>query len=336
MRITVQDDRENITDGSELTGKLKKIITEVCKKCLLKEAFKYKADVGILFTDNKGIRELNRKHRNIDKPTDVLSFPMQDIKKGVMASVPHEYDYTGGNILLGDVVVSIDKIREQAAKYGHSIERETAFLISHGVYHLLGYDHSTEDEEAEMAEKQEEVLAAMGLGRITSGEAGTDPQTDVTVKSGEKAGNIIDESTIHTLVVKAAAAKEYAYAPCSGFKVGAAILDENGRIHTGGNVENVSLGCTCCAERAAIYKAVSEGAVRIMAVAVASDSEDYIYPCGICRQVILEFACKGTQIICSRKNGRYRIFKASALMPHAFDGSSGLPSKKSKKDRTVK
>jgi cytidine deaminase len=120
------------------------------------------------------------------------------------------------------------------------------------------------------------------------------------------------------LVKAACEVKENAYAPYSKFRVGAAVLTDDGSLYTGVNIENISYGATVCAERTAIFKAVSEGKGKVCAIAIASDSEDYIFPCGICRQVIFEFGDRFTKIICSRKNGEYRIFTAEELLPHAF------------------
>jgi len=120
------------------------------------------------------------------------------------------------------------------------------------------------------------------------------------------------------LVNAAVLAKRNAYAPYSGFKVGAAVLTSGGKVFTGVNIENASYGAACCAERTAIYKAVAEGETGIKAIAVASDKDELIYPCGICRQVISEFADDNTVIICSRNDGTYKVYKASELLPNAF------------------
>lgn len=112
--------------------------------------------------------------------------------------------------------------------------------------------------------------------------------------------------------------KERAYAPYSDFRVGAALVTDKGNLYTGVNIENSSYGATNCAERTAIFKAVSEGENKIRKIAIASDSEDFIYPCGICRQVITEFADQDIEIICGRKNGDYKVFTLDELLPYAF------------------
>lgn len=113
-------------------------------------------------------------------------------------------------------------------------------------------------------------------------------------------------------------AKERAYAPYSRYKVGAAVMTDRGNIYAGVNVENASFGAANCAERTAVFKAVSEGERKIVAVAVAGDDEDIPYPCGICRQVIAEFGDQDTKIICGSGSGSLEIHTLGELLPHAF------------------
>ena len=120
------------------------------------------------------------------------------------------------------------------------------------------------------------------------------------------------------LVEIAIKTKTYAYAPYSGFKVGAAVLTKNGNTYTGTNIENVSYGATNCAERTAIFKAISEGERKIDSIAIVSDKEDFIFPCGICRQVIAEFSDETTRIICSNIKGDLKIFSVEELIPNVF------------------
>ncbi len=112
-------------------------------------------------------------------------------------------------------------------------------------------------------------------------------------------------------------AKEFAYAPYSNFKVGAAVLTSDGMVFLGNNIENSSYGATICAERVAVFKAVSEAKTNIVKIAIASDTEDFTYPCGICRQVINEFMPDG-EIIIGNKND-VKVYKVSELLPHAFE-----------------
>ncbi len=119
-----------------------------------------------------------------------------------------------------------------------------------------------------------------------------------------------------TLVEEALKAKEKAYAPYSGLRVGAALLGENGKIFTGVNVENVSFGATCCAERTAVFSAVTEGVKDFLAIAVASDLDTVIFPCGICRQVMVEF--KIPKVLVSDNKGNYKLYTLEELQPYSF------------------
>lgn len=120
------------------------------------------------------------------------------------------------------------------------------------------------------------------------------------------------------LVLKALKAREKAYVPYSNFKVGAAVLTEDGSIYEGCNIENASYGATNCAERTAIFKAVSEGHSKIKAVAVVGDTSTNTYPCGICRQVIAEFAESDIPVILAKNEEEYLVKTLEELLPGAF------------------
>lgn len=120
--------------------------------------------VGLVITDDEGIRELNQRHRGIDAPTDVLSFPLQEYEspEKLKAQFPQP---PGEPLPLGDIVISYPRAVEQAREYGHSLDRELAFLLVHGAMHLLGYDHEDPAQAEQMRREQEEVLQRMELGR---------------------------------------------------------------------------------------------------------------------------------------------------------------------------
>lgn len=120
------------------------------------------------------------------------------------------------------------------------------------------------------------------------------------------------------LLEKAYEGRKKAYAPYSNFKVGAAVLMENGKIYTGCNIENASYGATNCAERTAIFKAISEGNRKICAIAIVGADDEYTYPCGICRQVIAEFADENTEIILGKKSLEYIVKTLAEILPGAF------------------
>ncbi len=129
----------------------------------------YEAEVNLLLTQNEMIQEMNREFRKIDRPTDVLSFPMAEYKSpGDFASLEDQqdcFDPESGELLLGDIVISKDKVLEQAEEFGHSVKREYAFLIAHSMLHLFGYDHIDDDERAVMEEKQREILDQLKIWR---------------------------------------------------------------------------------------------------------------------------------------------------------------------------
>ncbi len=130
----------------------------------------YDVEVNVLLTDNEQIQIINRENRDIDRPTDVLSFPMIDFSKpeDFSAVEEHPEDYFNsdtGELNLGDIVISMDKVYEQAKEYGHSKERELAFLTAHSMLHLSGYDHMEEEERLIMEQKQEEILQQTGYTR---------------------------------------------------------------------------------------------------------------------------------------------------------------------------
>ncbi len=150
--------------AEELSQELKALLTSCCEETLRMEEFPYDAEVSLSITDNHGIRILNHEQRGIDKETDVLSFPMLEVEDGVL--IIDDSDLQGDCVFLGDIVISLEKAQAQAEEYGHSLEREMGFLAVHSMLHLLGYDHELgPQEEAEMFQKQEDVLRTMNLER---------------------------------------------------------------------------------------------------------------------------------------------------------------------------
>jgi cytidine deaminase len=121
-----------------------------------------------------------------------------------------------------------------------------------------------------------------------------------------------------TLVLTAAKARAQAYVPYSHFHVGAALLDGDGRLYTGCNVENASYGATCCAERTAVFKAISEGSKQISRIAVVGDQAEPCLPCGICRQVLAEFATPDFELLAGTPAGHFERYGLDDLLPHAF------------------
>ncbi|HHV10770.1 MAG TPA: rRNA maturation RNase YbeY [Clostridiales bacterium] len=158
----------------EAAGKLEfdyeTLVKRVIEECMDYEDCPYEAEVSVLFTDDVEIREINKEHRGIDSPTDVLSFPnnefeipgdFSELEEHMAASFHPET----GELILGDIVISVDRAKQQAEEYGHSLEREIAFLTAHSMFHLFGYDHMEEAEGIVMEEKQSKVLDKLQILR---------------------------------------------------------------------------------------------------------------------------------------------------------------------------
>ena len=144
----------------DFTKELADAVISIADAALAFEGFE-KADADITIVDKETIRKMNLEFRRTDRVTDVLSFPMNDF----MEEEPLEIDPESGRILLGDIVICLQKAEEQAEEYGHSLLREICFLTVHGMLHLLGYDHMKEQEEADMFSRQEEILRKAGIPR---------------------------------------------------------------------------------------------------------------------------------------------------------------------------
>ncbi len=143
----------------KVTLKLKSLVKSACRATLKNEGVLKPAEVSVTFVDDEEIRLINAEHRDIDRATDVLSFPLGS--DGV-----YDYNPENGNIMLGDVVLSLERAVSQAKEYGHSFEREAAYLTVHSMLHLLGYDHVNNEEEKNiMREREEQVMALLGLRR---------------------------------------------------------------------------------------------------------------------------------------------------------------------------
>lgn len=146
------------------------IIKEIVEEVLDYENCPYEAEVNVVLTEDPEIREVNREFREIDAATDVLSFPMIEFSissdfSHVEESAEDYFNPETGELLLGDIMISVDKVEEQAEKYGHTQTRELAFLVAHSMLHLCGYDHMEEEERLVMEKKQNEILERRGYIR---------------------------------------------------------------------------------------------------------------------------------------------------------------------------
>lgn len=160
---------ENETNGT-FDFSINEVADLVIRQVLDMENCPYETQVNILITDNEGIRQYNADYRGIDKETDVLSFPNVDYEtpsdfSTLEDSIADYFDPDTDELILGDIILSVDRIKEQAEEYGHSQKREYAFLIAHSMLHLCGYDHMEEEEAKVMEAKQKEALDALGITR---------------------------------------------------------------------------------------------------------------------------------------------------------------------------
>ena len=273
------------------------LLEKTARACLKAEGIELPACAQVRVTGDEQIREINREYRGVDRATDVLSFPAVDLNpKKTLGACPQkllqEMDETG-RCFLGDIVISLPRAEEQATAYGHSLQRELAYLTAHALFHLMGYDHMRDQDQERMRTMEEKALNSIGIGRVTDDE----------------------------LVAMAREAMEFSYAPYSHFRVGAALLAKDGRVFKGCNIENASYGATNCAERTALFKAVSEGAREFTAIAITAE-KSAAWPCGICRQALNEFA-PDLRVIVVWGDEREEA-RLSDLLPHGFGPASGM------------
>ncbi len=150
------------------------IIKSVVKEAVEYEKCPYEVEVSVILTDNDNIHNANLEYRDVDRPTDVLSFPMinyyepadfESLKEELEANSEDYFNPDSGELILGDIVISVEKVMEQAESYGHTPKRELAFLVAHSMMHLFGYDHMEENEAKIMEAKQEDVLKLLNISR---------------------------------------------------------------------------------------------------------------------------------------------------------------------------
>ena len=156
---------ENDQDKEEWTAELQQTVENVCNAVLESEECDFDAQISLTRVDNEEIREINNEQRGIDRATDVWSFPMLEFDENG-DGLDADYETDGDFIVLGDIVISMERAREQSKQFGHSFRREIAFLTAHSMLHLLGYDH-VDDPEGEriMFAKQDAVLNGLGITR---------------------------------------------------------------------------------------------------------------------------------------------------------------------------
>jgi len=165
MSIFIENELDN-----PLPEHYEDIVTDVIMASLDYLKCPYECEVNVIFTDNEGIREINRDYREIDAPTDVLSFPLIDYETpanfdGLEDNVIDYFNQDSGELMFGDIILNVDRITSQAEEYGHTRRRELAFLTAHSMLHLAGYDHIDDEERKVMEQKQDEILNMKGYTR---------------------------------------------------------------------------------------------------------------------------------------------------------------------------
>ena len=161
MKVSIRNNQEKL----KVTKAMRDTVKAAVKSSLDFMKFGDRFEISVMFVDDEEIRVLNKLHRNIDRSTDVLSFPMYEYDEE--GNIVEEYsDFNkNGDLILGDIVISLEHALAQSEEYGHSFEREMGFLTVHSMLHLFGYDHMTKEDEEEMFSYQEEILSGMGLER---------------------------------------------------------------------------------------------------------------------------------------------------------------------------
>ncbi len=211
-------------DGESLPETVQKKLTRLASFCLATEDV-HKPCYGFLqITDDEEIHRINLEYRSVDKATDVLSFPAAPFSPSQTAGcredlLLRQWDPENRACYLGDIIISKDHCAAQANEFGHSFERELAYLTAHALFHLMGYDHMNEEDKSKMRVQEEAALSKAGISRVSDDE----------------------------LCRKAKEAMAFSYSPYSHFKVGACLLTADGKMYTGCNIENASYGVTNCA-----------------------------------------------------------------------------------------
>ena len=157
IRVIISNSQKEV----KIPTGLRMLVRRCCNAVLRMENFQGAAEVSVTFANNEQIHELNKMHRNVDAPTDVLSFPMGEDGK-------YDIDPATNAKILGDIVISMEKAVEQAERFGHTLQREVGYLTAHSMLHLLGYDHEEPLEKVHMREKEEPVMTQLGLPSTTS------------------------------------------------------------------------------------------------------------------------------------------------------------------------
>lgn len=247
-------------------------------------------EVTVVLLEDEAMAQRNWQDRGVREPTDVLSYPTFEPGAVEFPRVTH----------LGDVLIATGVAARQAAQFGHSLEEEVLQLAAHGLAHLTGLDHDDEAAWLPFKRAQQRILelAAGAAPNVTASDAaGVRPPADLLAAAEHAYGN--------------------AYAPYSGFRVGAALRGESGAVYAGANVENASYGLSRCAEQSAVQSLASAGERHFNEIVIYSSSPEPATPCGACRQVLFEFA-EDAQVYLVSSAGTVRVRRVSELLPYGF------------------
>ena len=279
---------------------IRKQMAYAAEKAILCEGIPLECSIHVCLCDDAMIAGINQKYRGISAATDVLSFPSVDYPAEQTAGqceqqIRMEYDDVSGTCFLGDIFISVPHMQKQSIEYGHSELREACYLLIHGICHLMGYDHIKPEDKEKMRKMEEKILTTACVTR-----------------------DAVPTSIDDRLLTLAREAMKQSYSPYSSYPVGAALHCTDGRVFTGCNIENASFGLSNCAERTAVFKAISEGARGFDVIAIAAKTAPW--PCGACRQVLNEFA-PGIRVLVTWDN---QVVEKSLyeLLPEAFGPDS--------------
>ena len=246
---------------------------------------KEKYRVSLTLVSKEEIHSLNKEYRDMDRPTDVLTFAFQE------ADVVEVDEY----IDLGNIIISPEVAKDQCGKYNHPYEREMAFLFIHGLLHSFGYDHHrSKEEEIEMFALQNKILNSLPIEFYA------------------------DMKKMKKYLLEA---KSMSYSPYSHFAVGAVVMTRDRKYHLGFNIENSAYGDSMCAERVALYHTYAQGYKKddIVAMGLITDSKDIGSPCGSCRQVMSELLNESVRIhIFNADMSQELSSNIEELFPYAF------------------
>lgn len=287
----MENKKKHILDYLDKTGQKKsyeKELFQVIFDCTLKRLCLNDKDyeVSLSLIDEEEMHELNLQYRNIDRPTDVLTFAYREA----------DFNPEDPVIDLGSILIAPSYAKRQAKEYHHPYERELAFLFIHGLLHIFGYDHHTDNpKDAEvMFALQNEILNSLPIDFYTN------------------------KKKLKELLLEA---QSGSYSPYSHFKVGAVVVTKDGKYHKGFNIENSAYTVSVCAERVALFSCYAKGYHKedIVSLGCITQSEEIGTPCGVCRQAMSELMNPNCKVyIYNKDESKELVSSVEELLPYAF------------------